>query len=82
MSQKTPTLWRIIPAIEELQTAWEKKQDLPQFAAYRTAIKDGLNKLQKYYNHIDSMPVYVLSLRKFLLYSIYIVFITIVDTEQ
>lgn len=70
--QKTPTLWCAIPAIEEIQTAWEKKQDLAQFAVYHLAIKDDLDKLQKYYSHLYSKPVYVLALYKSFIYSILI----------
>ena len=55
-------LWQPLPAIEELQTGWEAKQDLPHFAAYQDTINDGLTKLQKYYSHFDEKPSYVLAL--------------------
>lgn len=48
--------------IEELQTAWESKCDNPCFAMYRSAIKDGLVKLNKYYSRFDEKPAYILSL--------------------
>ena len=48
--------------IEELQTAWEAKHDNPRFAVYRTAIKDGLMKLNKYYSRFDEKPAYILAL--------------------
>lgn len=61
-SEQLPTLWRALPAIEELQTAWEAKRDDPHFAIYYDAINDGLAKLQKYYSRFDEKPAYVLAL--------------------
>ena len=61
-AEKLPTLWRALPAIEELQTAWEAKRDHPRYAVYRTAIRDGLAKLNKYYSRFDEKPAYILAL--------------------
>jgi hypothetical protein len=61
-AEKRPTLWCALPAIEELQTAWEAKRDDPRFSAYRTAIDDGLAKLGKYYSRFDEKPAYVIAL--------------------
>ncbi|KAH9028421.1 hypothetical protein EDB83DRAFT_2526308 [Lactarius deliciosus] len=61
-SEQLPTLWRALPAIEELQTAWEAKRDDPHFAIYFDAISDGLVKLQKYYSRFNEKPAYVLAL--------------------
>jgi hypothetical protein len=58
-------LWRALPAIEELQTAWEAKRDNVRFAKYRTAINDGLAKLNKYYSRFDEKPAYILALGKY-----------------
>jgi hypothetical protein len=58
------TLWRAIPAFEELQTAWEGKRELLEFQPYKIALDHGLNKLRKYYNKFDEKPVYVLALGK------------------
>ncbi|KAG9311867.1 hypothetical protein JVU11DRAFT_8120 [Chiua virens] len=55
-------LWQAIPILEELQTAWEKKQKSGKFLLFHAAIQDGLNKINKYYNHLDNKPVYVLAL--------------------
>ena len=63
-AEKRPTLWRALPAIEELQTAWEAKRDNPRFSKYRTAINDGLAKLNKYYSRFDEKPAYILALSK------------------
>jgi hypothetical protein len=51
-------LWRALPAIEELQTAWEAKCDNPRYATYQTAINDGLAKLNKYYSLVFKGPVH------------------------
>lgn len=56
------TLWRAIPAIEELQTAWEEKLKSVTFLPYRAALRHGLDKLKKYYYKFDDKPVYVLAL--------------------
>ena len=60
--EKRVSLWRAIPAFEELQTAWEVKGDSPRFRTYCTAINKGLEKLGKYYRKFDDKPVFVLSL--------------------
>ena len=62
--EKQPTLWRAIPAFEDLQTAWEAKLESPKFQVYKTAIKQGLTKIGKYYSKFDEKPVYPLSLGK------------------
>jgi hypothetical protein len=61
-SEQQPTLWRALPALEELQTAWEGKRKAPRFLLYRDAVDAGLGKLRKYYSRIDSKPVFILSL--------------------
>jgi hypothetical protein len=63
-AEKHLTLWRALPAIEELQTAWEAKCDNPRSSKYRTAINDGLAKLNKYYSQFDEKPAYILALGK------------------
>ena len=64
-SEQLPTLWCALPAIEELQTAWEARGNDSHFAEYRAAITDGLHKLQKYYTRFDRKPSYLLALGKF-----------------
>ena len=64
-------LWHALPALEELQTAWEEKRDSPRFALYKDALSDGLAKIGKYYTRLDEKPSFVLALGKtFLLYLI------------
>jgi len=61
-AEKEPTLWRALPAIEELQTAWEAKRDKSSFAKYHDAINDGLEKINKYYSRFDEKPAFILAL--------------------
>ena len=63
-SEKEPTLWRALPALEELQTAWETKRDNPKYVLYKNALVDGLGKIGKYYSHLDEKPSTVLALGK------------------
>jgi len=59
------TLWHVIPALEELQTSWEVKQNDLKYRPYHSAIGRGLAKIRKYYNKLDDKPVYVLALSRF-----------------
>ncbi|KAF8874802.1 hypothetical protein BD779DRAFT_1420492, partial [Infundibulicybe gibba] len=61
-AEKQPTLWRALPAMEELQTAWEDKCKDPRYALYKPAITDGLAKLNKYYSRFDEKPAFILAL--------------------
>ncbi|KAG1724576.1 uncharacterized protein EDB91DRAFT_1062760 [Suillus paluster] len=61
-SEQQPTLWCRIPAIEELQTAWEAKLTASQYILYKDCDSKGLDKLGKYYQKFDDKPVYVLAL--------------------
>jgi hypothetical protein len=61
-SEKHPTLWRAIPAIERLQSAWEAKRDSQRYELYSDALTDGLEKIRKYYLRFDEKPAYILSL--------------------
>jgi hypothetical protein len=61
-SEQHPTLWHAIPALEQLQTLWEKKWDMSQYALYGGAIQKGLDKIGKYYRKFDDKPVYMLAL--------------------
>jgi hypothetical protein len=61
-SERQATLWRAIPAVEQLQTQWEAKRNSPKYSVFRDALQKGLDKLGKYYNKFDEKPVYVLAL--------------------
>jgi hypothetical protein len=56
------TLWRAIPAFEELQTAWEEKHNASQYLQFKDAIDAALTKITKYYNKFDDKFVYILAL--------------------
>jgi hypothetical protein len=63
-SEKEPTLWRALPALEELQTTWEKRRNHPKYALYKDALTNGLKKIGKYYSRLDEKPSFVLALGK------------------
>jgi len=54
----------VLPALEELQSAWEKKRDSPRYTLYKGALTNGLEKLGKYYSRLDEKPSFVLALGK------------------
>ncbi|KAG6822072.1 hypothetical protein H0H92_015451, partial [Tricholoma furcatifolium] len=61
-SEKEPTLWRAIPALERLLSAWEAKKKKPRFEIYKDALSAGLAKITKYYLLLDQKPSFVLAL--------------------
>jgi hypothetical protein len=61
-AEKQPTLWHVLPVIEDLQTAWEAKRNSRKYAIYHDAINDELEKLRKYYSWFDQKPSYILAL--------------------
>ena len=61
-SEQHPSLWRVIPTIERLQTSWETKLDDPHYELYKDALIDGLEKIKKYYLRLDEKPAYILAL--------------------
>lgn len=63
-SEKEPTLWRALPALEELQTTWENRRDNIKYILYKGALSAGLDKLRKYYFRLDEKPSFVLGLGK------------------
>jgi hypothetical protein len=63
-ADKHPTLYRALPALEDLQSAWETKLNDSRFEIYHDALKDGLAKIMKYYCRFDEKPAYIISLGK------------------
>ncbi|KIM62266.1 hypothetical protein SCLCIDRAFT_25194 [Scleroderma citrinum Foug A] len=61
-AEKHPTLWHVVPVLEELQTSWEAKKADPRYKPYHPAIERGLAKIRKYYTRLDDKPVYILAL--------------------
>ena len=60
--KKVPTLWRVIPAIEDLLSEWEDKVTDPHLELYWPAIQDGIDKFTKYYRAFDKNPAIVLAI--------------------
>jgi len=63
-SEKRPSLWQVLPALEELQTVWEKRVKDLHFKWFHQALHNGLNKIGKYYNQLDEKLAFVLALGK------------------
>ena len=61
-AEQHPTLWHVVPVLEELQTSWEGKRADPRYEPYHLAIDCGLAKIGKYYNQLDDKPVCILAL--------------------
>jgi hypothetical protein len=52
-SERTPTVWRIIPSLEFLIKRWESMIDQPRFRDVKEAIVDGVQNLKKWYHKVD-----------------------------
>jgi len=50
--------------MEALLTAWEKKLNSAQFALFRAALADAIDKLNKYYCKFDNIPAILLAVCK------------------
>ncbi|KAM6502312.1 hypothetical protein JOM56_002289, partial [Amanita muscaria] len=61
-AEKQLTLWRTIPALEDLMSSWEDKLNDDAFADYHNALQDGITKIRKYYCCFDEKPNFILSL--------------------
>ena len=68
--EKELTLWCIIPAIEDLLSAWEDKLADPYFELYLGGLQDGIDKINKYYCLFDQNPAILCSVGKLFIYSI------------
>lgn len=64
-SDKAPTLWRVIPAVEDLISAWTKKAADPKYADYWPGLQAGIEKIKKYRPPLDKKKAYPLALSKF-----------------
>ncbi|KZS86554.1 hypothetical protein SISNIDRAFT_420757, partial [Sistotremastrum niveocremeum HHB9708] len=61
-SDNDPSLYLLIPVVEELLTAWEEKEDVERYAEYTAGLEKSRLKVQKYYSKFDQKPSIVLSL--------------------
>ena len=63
-SEKVPTLWHAIPALEDLLAAWDTKKEDIKYFNYHKGLEDGIDKIRKYYCQFDNKPTCVLLLGK------------------
>ena len=61
-SDEKPTLYKVLPAIEELLTAWEAKTRDPRYTIFVNALDAGVGKLRKYYSRFDLKPCILINL--------------------
>ncbi|KZS88169.1 hypothetical protein SISNIDRAFT_418509 [Sistotremastrum niveocremeum HHB9708] len=61
-SDKVPTFYRLVPAVEELLTQWESKLEEEDYEDYREGLTDAIAKVRKYYCKYDDKPAIVLSM--------------------
>jgi hypothetical protein len=61
-SEKSPTLYRAIPALESLCSKWELKAKDSRYKIYHSALASGISKLAKYYAKLSDSTAYVLGL--------------------
>ncbi|RPD52736.1 hypothetical protein L227DRAFT_514341, partial [Lentinus tigrinus ALCF2SS1-6] len=61
-SSSVPTLHRVIPALETISSRWEAKEKNSKFQVFRNALRAALEKLLKYYKHLDDACAYILAL--------------------
>jgi hypothetical protein len=52
--ERTPTVWRIIPALEFLIKRWESMVEQPRFRDVKDAITEGVLNLKKWYRKVDN----------------------------
>lgn len=63
-AETIPTLYNVLPAVEELLTAWGSKIYDPCYTIFVNALEVGIDKLQKYYNWFDLKPAILINLGK------------------
>jgi len=53
-SERTPTVWRIIPSLEFLIKRWESMVGQPRYRDVKKAITEGIQSLTKWYRKVDN----------------------------
>ncbi|KAF7372957.1 hypothetical protein MSAN_00502900 [Mycena sanguinolenta] len=53
-SERTPTVWRIIPTLEFLIKRWETMSTQPKFAEIEDALKEGVKSLKKWFHRTET----------------------------
>jgi hypothetical protein len=55
-------LYNVLPAVEELLSAWESKITDCRYTIFVRALKAGIDKLKKYYSRFDLKPAILINL--------------------
>jgi hypothetical protein len=53
-SERTPTVWRIIPSLEFLIKRWESMIGQSRYRDVKKAITEGIQSLKKWYRKVDN----------------------------
>ena len=53
-SERTPTVWQIIPSLEFLIKRWESMVGQPRYRDVKKAITEGIQSLTKWYRKVDN----------------------------
>ncbi|KAJ3828572.1 hypothetical protein F5880DRAFT_1472165, partial [Lentinula raphanica] len=61
-SEKEPSLYIGIPALEALHRAWSTRSSRMKYSEFHNALEDGINKVQDYYERITDNRAYVISM--------------------
>ncbi|KAF8680603.1 hypothetical protein AX14_004549 [Amanita brunnescens Koide BX004] len=61
-AESVPTLYNVLPAVEELLSAWESKITDRRYTIFVRALKAGIDKLKKYYSQFDLKPAILINL--------------------
>jgi len=64
LSEAFPTVWKLLPTLEFMQSHWEDFFADPHFKPVKDGIRKGLEKLQQYYKKADITLVNVVCLSK------------------
>jgi hypothetical protein len=63
-SDKYPTLWKAIPVLERVIKRWTTMSTTPRFTIVREGIEAAIQKLVKYYRHVENNVLYFAAMGK------------------
>ncbi|KIJ46242.1 hypothetical protein M422DRAFT_46259 [Sphaerobolus stellatus SS14] len=61
-SETVPTIWKLLPTLEFMQTHLEDMQRDPEFASVKHSLENALKVLAKYYQKADAMSTNIVTL--------------------
>ncbi|KIO23444.1 hypothetical protein M407DRAFT_78038, partial [Tulasnella calospora MUT 4182] len=64
-AERYPTLFSAVPAVESLQTAWERRAANAKYNPHHVSLQLGLAKLKTYYTRMDSSDAYIVCMGTF-----------------